>query len=124
MPHYCYINKEWLVSPTARHIYRISALLSLMLFFMLWAVRMHPIPPSVLPIARALILAGVIGAATTMVAMEYFFLGFDNTPAWKKVFWFVVLAVPPLGPPVYCFVVYSRSKIFISEPSAVGPELK
>jgi hypothetical protein len=77
---------------------------------------MHvPIPSAILPVVRGLVFIGVVGAAITMVAMEYFFFGFDNTAAWKKVFWFIVLAVPPLGPPVYCFVVYSRSKIFLSE---------
>jgi hypothetical protein len=69
-----------------------------------------------MPIMRPLLFAGIVGAATTMVAMEYFLFGFDNTPAWKKIFWFLVLLVPPLGPPVYCFIVYSRSTRLLTDP--------
>jgi hypothetical protein len=29
----------------------------------------------------------------------------------RKVFWFCVLLFPPLGPPLYCFIVYSRSDV-------------
>jgi hypothetical protein len=116
-----YINKEWILSATARRIYRISASLSLTLFFILWAARMRvPIPPGILPLVRPLLFAGVVGAATTMVAMEYFLFGFDNTPAWKKVFWFFILLVPPLGPPLYCFIVYSKSTLLKSNPEIDG----
>src|ERR1700749_473347 len=103
----CYINKEWILSATARQIYRLSSTLCLTLFLFLWAVRMHvPIPSTILPIVRMLLFVGVVGASTTMVAMEYFFVGFDNSAMWKKAFWFFVLLAPPLGPPLYCFVVY------------------
>jgi hypothetical protein len=79
---------------------------------------MHvPIPLGVLPIVRLLLLAGVVGGATTMVAMEYFFFGFDNTAAWKKVFWSFVLLIPPLGPPLYCFIVYSKSTLLMEHRS-------
>jgi hypothetical protein len=120
MLRYYYINKEWILSPTARRIYRISAALSLMLFLILWAVRMHvPIPSGSLPVLRALVFLGVVGAATTMVAMEYFFFGFDNASIWKKAFWFFVLLAPPLGPPLYCFIVYSKSNMLLPDPSLV-----
>jgi len=115
MLRYYYINKEWILSATARRIYRISASLSIMLFLIEWAVRMHvPIGPGMLPIVRPLVFAGVFGAAITLIAMEYFFFGFDKTPVWKKALWFLVLLAPPLGPPLYCFVVYSRSSQFTS----------
>jgi len=61
-----------------------------------------------------LVLAGVVGAATTMVAMEYFLFGFDQSPAWKKLFWFCVMLFPPLGPPLYCLIVYSHSTALTS----------
>jgi len=115
MLRYYYINKEWILSAPAQRIYRFSASLSLMLFLLLWALRMHlTIPLTVLPLVKLLLLMGVVGAATTLVAMEYFLFGFDNTPVWKKVFWFCVLLFPPLGPPIYCFVVYSRSRLLMS----------
>ncbi|MGA8236320.1 MAG: hypothetical protein WB918_07350, partial [Candidatus Sulfotelmatobacter sp.] len=73
MLRYYYINKEWMVSGTAQHVYRVTASLSLVLFFMLMALRlMGEIPNSLLPMVRLLLLTGVLGTATTMVAMEYF----------------------------------------------------
>jgi hypothetical protein len=109
---YYYINKEWMVSAVARRCYRVAASLSLALFFLEVAVRVvGSIPDPLLPVARALLFAGVLGAATTMVAMEYFLFGFDTSSAMKKVFWFCVMLVPPLGPALYCFLVYSRSNV-------------
>src|ERR1700730_6733528 len=107
-----YINKEWMVSNTARRIYRVSASLSLGLFFFLMVLRfMGGIPETLVPVLKLPLFAGVLGAAITMVAMEYFFFGFDNSSALKKISWFCVLLVPPLGPPLYCFIVYSRSDV-------------
>jgi hypothetical protein len=112
MLRYYYINKEWIVSHTARHIYRIAASLSLALFLM---VVLRPfigaIPEGLFPIVRLLLFAGVLGTAITIVAMEYFLFGFDNSSAMKKVFWFGVMLLPPLGPALYCFIVYSRSGV-------------
>jgi len=105
-----YINKEWIVSRRARSLYRLTATLSVALFFMLIAVHMAgEIPANMIPAVRAFLLIGVVGAATTMVAMEYFLFGFDQSSALKKIFWFCVLLFPPLGPAFYCFIVYSRS---------------
>ena len=59
--------------------------------------------------------AGVLGAALTMVAMEYFLFGFDNSSAMKKAFWFCVMLLPPLGPSLHCFMVYSRSDVLQEE---------
>ncbi|PYX84623.1 MAG: hypothetical protein DMG68_20230 [Acidobacteria bacterium] len=73
-------------------------------------------PDTFFPLIRLLLLAGVVGAATTMVAMEYFLFGFDTSSAIKKVFWFCVMMFPPLGPALYCFVVYSRSKVLERAP--------
>jgi hypothetical protein len=121
-----YINKEWIVSETARRIYRFAASLSLALFFFIVAVRFTGgVRESLFPIARLLLRAGVLGAAVTMVAMEYFLFGFDDSSALKKVFWFCVMLFPPLGPPLYCFIVYSRSDVVRSgrpmSPSDIEP---
>jgi hypothetical protein len=40
MLRYYYINKEWMVSGRARHIYRVAAGLSVALFFMLIALHL------------------------------------------------------------------------------------
>jgi len=115
MLRYYYINEEWMVSGTAQRTYRVAASLSLALFFLLVAVRVvDAIPEALLPVVKSLLLAGVLGAATTMVAMEYFLFSFDDSPAMKKVFWFCVMLFPPIGPALYCFIVYSRSDVLKS----------
>jgi hypothetical protein len=108
-----YINKEWMVSSTARHFYRASAILSVALFFG-WcaALWMGGIPTAFAPVARIFLLIGVFGAAVTITAMEYFLFGFDRSSAWKKTFWFCVMMFPLLGPSMYCFFVYLPSEVF------------
>jgi hypothetical protein len=107
-----YINKEWMVSRTAQRVYRVAASLSLALFFFLVVVRFTGgISDTLVPILKLPLFAGVLGAAVTVVAMEYFLFGFDNSSAMKKVFWFCVMLLAPLGPSLYCFMVYSRSDV-------------
>lgn len=107
-----YINKEWIVSNTARRIYRVAAFLSLALFALVVVVKVGGgVRESVAPFASLIFRVGVLGAAVTMVAMEYFLFGFDDSSAIKKVFWFCVMLFPPLGPPLYCLIVYSRSAV-------------
>ncbi len=115
MLRYYYINKEWMVSSTAQRSYRVAAGLSLVLFFVVFfivvAAQVGAIPEVLLPVVKLLLLAGVLGAATTMVAMEYFLFSFDNSSGMKKVFWFCVMLFPLLGPALYCFIVYSHSDV-------------
>jgi len=59
------------------------------------------IPEALLPVVKLLLFVGVLGAATTMVAMEYFLFSFDNSSDMKKVFWFCVILFPLLGPALY-----------------------
>jgi hypothetical protein len=110
MLRYEYINKEWIVSPTARRIYRTSAGLSLGLLGFWWIALSEGIPPQVQPMVRPLVFVGVLGAGTTFVGMEYFLFRFDDSHPLKQILWFVVMLIPLLGPPLYCFIVYSRSK--------------
>jgi hypothetical protein len=107
-----YINKEWIVSVVARYVYRLAAIMSVALFFG-WFVALWVggIPPALAPLARLFLLIGVLGAAVTITAMEYFLLGFDRSSAWKKTFWFCVMMFPLLGPAMYCFFVYLRSEV-------------
>ena len=108
--HFEYIKKEWIVSPTARRVYRAAASVSLMLFFCLLLVLFTGgVPRSVAPLARALLFVGTRGAGTTFVGMETFLFRFDDSPALKQVFWFCLMLLPMLGPALYCFLVYSRS---------------
>ena len=105
MNHYEFINKEMLVSATARRVYRIAALASLTIFLSIPAIRMNG-PSSLL---KVLLLLGVSGTALNLIGMEFFLFRFDDSAAWKQPLWFVLLLLVPLGPALYCFAVYSRS---------------
>ena len=111
MLRYEYINKEWIVSPTARRLYRTSAGLSLALLGFWWIALSEGIPPQVQPTVRPLVFVGVLGAGTTFVGMEYFLFRFDDSHPLKQILWFMVMLIPLLGPSLYCFIVYSRSNV-------------
>jgi predicted membrane protein len=108
-----YINREWLLSPSARQVYRASASMTLVLFLLLISLTLvDHIPDGVFPWVKLLLLFGVLGTAITLIGMEYFLFAFDNSSAFKKVFWFCAMLVPFLGPPLYCFLIYSRAEPF------------
>jgi hypothetical protein len=102
---YQYIKKEWIVSPAARRVYRISAAVSLTLYLFLVAVVLNE------PIQRLrlFLFVAVLATALNAAGMQYFLFHFDDSPALKQVFWFCVMICIPLGPALYCFLVYSRS---------------
>ena len=107
-----YINREWILSSTARRVYRAAASLSFALFFFCaYALFGGGVPNVNVPLLKLALFAGVLGTATTSVAMEYFWFDFDNSSGVKKVLWFCLLLLPPLGPALYCFLVYSRSDV-------------
>jgi len=58
-----------------------------------------------------LVFAGVVGAGIRVVGREYFLFRFDTWRPLKQIFWFVIMAIPLLGAPLYCFIVYSRSDL-------------
>jgi hypothetical protein len=100
------------VSETARRVYRGSAALSGMLVLIIITFPfVRQVHEGFLPFLRLLVFLGVLGTAITMVAMEYFLFGFDTSSALKKAFWFCVMLFPPIGPFLYCFVVYLRSDV-------------
>ena len=111
MLSYEFINKEWIVSATARTVYRTAAYLSIMLF-VLWCYTLSEgVPRAYAPFFRALVFAGVLGAGTVFVGMEYFLFRFDQSHALKQMAWFCIMLFPLLGSAIYCLVVYSRSTI-------------
>jgi hypothetical protein len=120
---YEYINKEWIISPGARRVYRISASISLALFLGFVAILSEGgIPQGSPAIARVLLLIGAIGAGITLVGMEYFLFRFDDSNALKQVLWFFIMLVPLLGASLYVFIVYSRSHLFGSPVTSAKPE--
>jgi len=111
MLRYEFLNKEWIVSPTARLVYRTAAIVSLTLFPSLMTVLfLAPIRPFLKP----LVFLAVLGTALNALGMEYFLFRFDDTHALKQVFWFCAMIFIPIGPALYCFIVYSRSNILRS----------
>lgn len=115
MRHY-FITRSWLVSLTARKIYRATAVASLSV--VIFPTLYRTLGEQALAIAwvdqvlRLGLLIAVLSTATTLVAMEYYFFAFDNSGAWVKTFWFLIAWLPPFGTALYCFLVYSRSDYF------------
>jgi hypothetical protein len=111
MLKYEYINKEWIVSRTARSVYRAAAALSLLLIPVLWiAIEGSMLGPLRLML-RPLLFIAVLGMAITVVGMEYFLFRFDTSHPLKQVLWFCAMVFAPIGPALYCFLVYSRSDV-------------
>jgi hypothetical protein len=113
MLKYELISRDWIVSPAARIVYRVSAGLSLALFLVLLGLLVEEfrVPASLTLVVRLLLFLGVAGAATTIAGMEFFLFRFDDSSALKQVLWFVMMLIPLLGAPLYCFFVYSRSDV-------------
>jgi len=115
MVKYEYISKEWIVSLRARRVYRVSAALSIALFFGWWAILfVGGIPSAIAPLVKLLLFAGVLGAAITLVGMEFFLFRFDDSHPLKQVVWFLLMLLPLLGAPLYCLLVYSHSNVLKS----------
>jgi hypothetical protein len=112
-----YINKEFLVSATARRVYRLAASASVGLLVMLFALKIAGhVPADYFLAVKLLVFVGVAGTALNMVAMEYFLFVFDTSSIYKKVFWFCAITmVLMLGAALYCFLVYSRSEVVNSQ---------
>jgi len=110
MLSYEYINKEWIVSRAARRVYRLAAILSLELFLVMAAQLVGEVPSVLEPVLKPLLLAGILGAGITVVGMEFFLFRFDGSHPLKQIFWFCAMLFVPLGPALYCLIVYSHSK--------------
>lgn len=108
-----YINKEFILSPTARKLYRVTAAISLCLFVMIFVIKFERGVPGVLrPFVKQFLFIGAFGTATTLVGMEYFLFAYDQSSLWKKVFWFLLVTLIPLPcAALYCFRIYSRAEL-------------
>lgn len=103
-PHQ-YIKKEWIVSPAARRIFRSAAVISLTLYLSLGWVLVN----GATPLLRQFVFIGVLAMSFTGAGMEAFLFLFDDSPGWKQILWFLAMIFAPLGPALFCFLVYSRS---------------
>jgi len=108
--HYQHFCKEWIVSPTARRVYRAAAVNSLTVYASLVALIVYgPIPA-----LKQFLFVGVLATAINGAGMEFFLFRFDDSPAWKQILCFCALIFIPIGPALYCFLVYSRSKVVLN----------
>src|ERR1051326_7177547 len=102
MNHY-FLPKEWMVSAAARRVYRSAAVVSIAFLALLIALQfVGEVPESWTAIARLALLVGVGSTALTLVAMEYFLFGFDQSSDGKKMLSFILMLVPVLGAAIYC----------------------
>jgi hypothetical protein len=104
---YQYLSKEAIVSPTARRVYRAAAVFSFTVYVSLLGLRAY----GPIPLLKQLLFLGVLATAINATGMEFFLFRFDDSAAWKQIFWFCALIFMPIGPALYCFLVYSRSAI-------------
>ena len=83
-----YITREWILSPAAQTVYRVSATVSLVLFFVLMPLhrRIDDMSQSLLPLVRLVVFTCVLGAAITMVAMNIFSSGSIPLPLSRNCF--------------------------------------
>jgi hypothetical protein len=114
MLRYDYISRDWIVSRTARRIYRGSAAVSLAVLFG-WVIMLYQGWTSgiVGPPATLILFVGALGAGITLVGMEYFLFRFDDSHPLKQMFWFCAMLLPLLGAALYCFFVYSRAEVLM-----------
>ena len=105
MVRYELINKKMIMSPTAYRVYRAAALLSLTIYFTIALI----VKNGPTPLLKQILFVGVVATAVNLVGMEFFLFRFDDSAAWKQMVWFCVMMFSPLGPALYCFLVYSRS---------------
>ena len=114
-----YVSESWILSPLARRVYLVCAILALTLFVIFIAGRMtvNPsgsAPGNAVPMAffvRLIVLAGILGTAILSVAMWYFWFGFDRSSWIKKALWLPMLYLFfAIGPALYYFFVYRKNE--------------
>jgi hypothetical protein len=81
MNHYQYFSKEWIVSETARRIYRAAAVVSLTIYVTLVALIVY----GPIPLLKQLLFVGVLATAINATGMEFFLFRFDDSAAWKQI---------------------------------------
>jgi hypothetical protein len=99
-------------SPTAQRLYFVCGLLNIGLLATAIGAGMALANVYVLPdladaLIRLLLFPEVVGTAVLLVAMSYFWLGFDSSRCGKRTMWFLlVYFFHVLALPFYYFIVY------------------
>ncbi len=116
---YLPINRTWIVSRWAQHLYLACAIAALALFGIMGATLMalsaaggQSLEGPAASIVRGLLLPAVLGTALLYVAMWYFWFNFDQSKVIVKAIWFLLLLFFVLvGPALYYFAIYRRSSV-------------
>lgn len=114
---YLPINRSWLVSRVAQHVYLGCALLTFALIATLigvrWAMSIAgaaALNENARTVARFLLFPEIFGAALLWVAMWYFWFSIDQSHFLKKaVFFFLLFFFALIGTLIYYFVVYRNA---------------
>jgi hypothetical protein len=117
-----YINPSWIVSPFAKKVYSVSALVALFCWIgvlvpatVAIAVAgntLYDSPLLVLTLETVMFI-GVLGAATVWAGMWYFWFKFHDGNTVSSALWFIALVLlGPVASLTYFAVVYRRSPVF------------
>jgi hypothetical protein len=117
---YLPITRSWMFSSPAQRIYFLGALLDLALLATKIGVAaatsaagVSVLPASTVLFLRVLFFPEVVGMATLLVGMSYFWLSFDLSGYGKKALWFVLVYLfGLLALPLYYLLVYRRQVVF------------
>src|SRR3954462_3188248 len=115
-----FINREWLVSPTAQKVYLLCAWFGAA-FVLLFAYGIYAnvhgsklffeAVPVVRPLVKLVFQAGLLGAVTLEFAMAYFWWNFDcEHSVWKSVAGLLLLATAPVGT-IFYYAFFYRSSV-------------
>ena len=103
-----YINKEWIVSTTARRVYLLSTILNIFLFILVYSIPAE-MSETLSSVVGLVVFICALGAATTYVSMFFHFVLFKDSSMPKALLCALAIMFFPIGPPFYFFLVYWRS---------------
>jgi hypothetical protein len=111
------ISKSWILSKTAQRVYLWCAILTLAEFGLVIAVQAaitaaeaRELTGIARAVVQVLVVPAVTGTAVLLVAMWYFWFGYDRSHWLKKALWFLLLGLlAPIGAVLYFFFVYRHS---------------
>jgi len=127
---YLPINKDWIISRTARRVYLVCAILSFSLIGTVFASKMALLEsgspslsasPGAAVLVKFLLWPGILGTALLSTAMWYYWFEFDTSGWVRKAIWFGPLYIFfGFGPALYYFFVYRRNVDRAAQAQAAG----
>ena len=118
IPCYVFITRSWIISPRAKRLYLICAILTAVMLVTIIALQTAMILADTLveqslvvrTLAFLILISGIFGTATLWVAMWYHWYGYNRGGLLSKSFWFLsLLFFGPLAAIFYYFFPYRWS---------------